>query len=82
MKTTIDLPDELMVAAKKKAAQDRTTLRALFERGLRSQLSTPRSAHRNSGRRRLRLVTVPGGLTPDLDLTDRDAMQDWIRRRR
>ena len=35
MKTTIDLPDELLIRAKKHAAEARTTLREIFERGLR-----------------------------------------------
>lgn len=82
MKTTIDLPDELMIAAKKKAAEQRTTLRALFERGLRSQLVESRSTGGKKGKRRLRLVTVRGGLPPGTDLTDRAAMHDWIRRNR
>ena len=34
MKTTIDLPDDLLVAAKKMAAENRLTLREIFERGL------------------------------------------------
>jgi ribosomal protein L15 len=36
MKTTIDLPDDLLIAAKKLAAERRTTIRSLVERGLRS----------------------------------------------
>ena len=39
MRTTIDLPDELLVAAKKRAAESRTTLREIFEQGLRRELS-------------------------------------------
>ena len=33
MKTTLELPDDLFIAAKKKAAESRTTLRSLVERG-------------------------------------------------
>lgn len=81
MKTTIDLPDELLVAAKKRAAEERTSLRALFERGLRSQLRERRSRpHR--GKRRIRLITVRGGLPPNLDVADRAAMHEWISRNR
>ncbi len=81
MKTTIDLPDDLLIAAKKKAAESRSTLREIFERGLRRELS---EAGR-SGRRRtpaIHWVTAPGGLPPGLDLSDRAGMHDWIRRQR
>jgi hypothetical protein len=79
MRTTIDLPDELLVAAKKKAAESRTTLRAIFERGLRRELS-------GQGRRgrapEIRWVTAPGGLPPGLDVADRDALHEWLARDR
>jgi hypothetical protein len=79
MKTTIELPDELFVAAKRRAAEDRTTLRAIVERGLRAQL---RRRDRPPSRRRraaIRWVTVNGGLPRGLDLRDRAAMHDWLR---
>jgi hypothetical protein len=81
MKTTVDLPDELLVAAKKRAAELRCTLRALIERGLRHELS----GRKESGRRKaraIRWVTAPGGLPPGLDVSDRVAMHDWLRRHR
>ena len=34
MKTTVELPDGLLIEAKKRAAERRTTLRALLEEGL------------------------------------------------
>jgi hypothetical protein len=78
MKTTLDLPEDLFVAAKQRAASERTTLRAIVERGLRAQLgAAPRRAAR---RPRLKWVTVPGGLPPGVDLDDRAAMHDWLRR--
>jgi hypothetical protein len=80
MKTTIDLPDELLIAAKKRAADMRCTLRTLIERGLRRELSERRRG-RGAKRRVIRWVTVPGGLPPGLDLRDRAAMHDWLRRR-
>lgn len=81
MKTTIDLPDELLIAAKKKAAEDRTTLRAIFERGLRRELgeATPPS-HPRKKPARIRWVTVPGKLHPDLNLASRAAMYEWLRK--
>ena len=83
MKTTVDLPDELFIAAKKKAAESRTTLRALFERGLRREL-TGTAASRKAARPRrsgIRWVIVRGGLPPGLDVADRAAMHEWLLRR-
>jgi hypothetical protein len=81
MKTTLELPDELFVAAKQRAAQERTTLRAIVERGLRAQLAA-RPAKRARAASKIRWVTVEGGLPSGLDLTDRGAMHDWLRRSR
>lgn len=79
MKTTIELPDELLIAAKKRAAELRCTLRTLIERGLRHELSGRR--HEGKARKRaIRWVTVRGGLPPGLDIRDRAAMHDWLRR--
>ncbi len=81
MKTTIDLPDDLLIAAKKRAAETRTTLRAIFERGLRRELAGPGTGdHTPKKRNRIRWVTVPGELHPDLDLRSRAAMYEWLRK--
>ncbi len=80
MKTTIDLPDDLLVAAKKRAAESRSTLRELFERGLRRELSETAGPRRRAPT--IRWVTAPGGLPPGLDVADRASMHDWIRRQR
>jgi hypothetical protein len=79
MKTTIESPDDLFVAAKKRAAETRSTLRELVERGLRRELG----GAGGSKRRRsvpVRWVIVEGDLAPNLDLSDRAAMSDWVRR--
>ena len=81
MKTTVDLPDDLLIAAKQKAAESRTTLRDLFERGLRRELGERRSDRRPRVRR-IRWVTVQGGLPPGLDIADRSRMHEWLRRKR
>ena len=78
MKTTIDLPDDLLIAAKKRAAETRTTLRAIFERGLRRELQHSRGA-RPGRRRPIRWVTAKGGLPPGLDVADREKMHEWLR---
>ena len=80
MKTTVDLPDDLLIAAKKKAAEERTTLREILARGLRLELSgARRRPPRRSRKRRIRWVTAPGGLPPGLDISDREMMHDWLR---
>jgi hypothetical protein len=62
MKTTVDLPEELLVEAKKRAAELRRPLRELLTEGLRTVLARP--SRRSSGKRRIRWVTVKGGLPP------------------
>ena len=74
MKTTLDLPDELLIQAKKAAAEQRRPLKAIVEEGLRMVLRQPVK----TGKRKVRLVTVRGGLAPDLDVSNREAMYEWI----
>lgn len=76
MKTTVDIDDELLIAAKKRAAELRRPLRALIEDGLRAQLREPARARPV----RIDWVVVDGGL-PDLlpDVSDRTAMHAWVR---
>ena len=42
MKTTIDIPDELLIKAKDLAIERRTTLRAIIEQGIRNTLKEQR----------------------------------------
>lgn len=78
VKTTIELPDELLIEAKKRAAEERTTIRSIMERALRRELNVeaPRRARRKP---RIRWVTVDGGLPPGLDVSNRESMMEWIR---
>jgi hypothetical protein len=80
MKTTIELPDRLLIEAKKRAAEQRRPLRALFVEALREHLDRGKGAERPP--RKIRWVTVSGGLPPGLDLSDRARTQEWIRRQR
>jgi len=80
MKTTLDLPDELFVAAKKRAADERRPLRDLVAKGLRTELQHP--AGRGRKAKPIAWVTVKGGLPAGVDVADRDAMHDSLRRRR
>jgi hypothetical protein len=79
MKTTLDLPDELLIEAKKKAAEQRRPLRALVEEGLRLVL---RQSNPQKRRKQVRLVTVKGGIARGLDLSNREAMYEWIQKKR
>ena len=81
MKMTIELPDDLLIAAKKRAAELRCSLKVLVERGLRRELAIP-TPRRESKKRRMRWITVRGGLAPGLDVTDRAAMYDWLTQHR
>jgi hypothetical protein len=80
MKTTVELPDELLIRAKKRSAETRTPLRVLIERGLRRELSSSsaRGGVRHTARK-IKWVVAPGGLPPGLDVSDRSSLHDWIR---
>lgn len=61
MKTTIDIADALLLEAKQLAAEHRTTLREIFEEGLRSALER----RRGQPKFKLRNLAVGGnGLQP------------------
>jgi len=81
MKTTVELPDGLLLEAKRKALETRTTLRAILERALRREL---RQAGGRPARRprRIHWVTSAGGLPLDLDVSDRSKMWDWMQKER
>ena len=80
MKTTVDLPDDLLVAAKKRAAELRTTLKEILVAGLRHELARP--DRRPVRKKPIRWVMVKGGLAPGLDLSGRVKMHEWIQRHR
>jgi hypothetical protein len=72
MRTTLDLDDRLVIAAKKRAAEAKTSLTRVIEDALRNYLSPPRS------RRAFKFDPVirKGKLRPGLDVADRDALYD------
>ena len=74
MKTTVELPDELLVAAKKLAAEQRTTLRALVARGLRDVLARQESPPAPA----IEWVVSDGGLPPGLDLSSHESLYEWL----
>lgn len=62
MKTTVELPDELLQAAQRRAREEGTTLKSLMEEGLRLALAR----HLETGVLGLRDASVDGnGLRPE-----------------
>jgi len=78
VKTTIELPDELFIAAKKRAAETRVTLKEIFERSLRRELHRA-AKPKMTKRRPIRWVTAKGGLPPGLDVANREHLYRWLR---
>jgi hypothetical protein len=73
MKTTVELPDSLVREVKRAALRERTTVRALIERGLRTVVSRRRPA----GRFVLRKAAFRGdGLVAGASLRDWEALRD------
>ena len=73
MKTTVEIPDSLLAAARRTANREKTTVRALVEEGLRKVLDE------RSGRPafRLRKVTFRGqGLQPEVAGAGWDRIRD------
>jgi elongation factor P--beta-lysine ligase len=74
MKTTVEISDALLAAAKQVATREKTTVRSLIEEGLRYVVS-----RRGRSKYRLRDASVPGkGLHPDLEGMSWDAIRDRI----
>jgi len=81
MKTTVEIPDDLLLAAKKLALDLRVPLRVLVERSLRAQIASCRSEPADR-ERSIHWVTAPGGLPEGLDVSDRERMHAWLDERR
>jgi hypothetical protein len=76
MRTTINLPDELILQAKKAALEADTTLTEIIGDALRVALD--RRRHRK-GRPDFKLITSgQGGLQPGVDLDDTSALLDLM----
>lgn len=69
MKTTVDLPDALLLAAKERARRDGTTLRVLLTEGLRRVLEAEDAAYAEY-RYQPVLSDGSGALQPGVDLGD------------
>jgi len=74
MRTTIEITDELLRQAKKRAADEGTPLRQVVEKALRVYLARP--AKRTGYK--LRWRTERGRMLPGVRLDDRDALFDLM----
>lgn len=74
MRTTINLPDDLILQAKKAALERGTTLTEIIANALREALSRrPRTAPR----KKLKIITYgKGGVLPGVDLSNTAALLD------
>ena len=78
MRTTVDIPGEVLRQAKKRAADDGVPMRDVVEAALRAYLS----GRAKTGRYKLRWKAVRGWLQAGVDLDDRDALFDVMDGRR
>ncbi len=75
MKTTVEIPDALLEQARKLAARDGTTVRALIEQGLRRVLGD----RKRGGAFRLRKASFKGeGLQPEAAGASWEQIRDTI----
>jgi hypothetical protein len=74
MRTTVDLPDELLRQARQRAAEEGTTLTALLADGLRLRLGSASRTPRR--KRRLPVSKVGGGLQPWIDPASNASLLD------
>jgi hypothetical protein len=73
MRTTVDLPDELLREARRRAAEEGTTLTSLLADGLRLRLT---GAPARGRPRRLPVSRVGGGLHPWIDPASNASLLD------
>ena len=76
MRTTIHLPDDLLVQAKKLALESDTTLTALIEEALRERLAKRRKKRQLQPAKLTTYGTA--GLQPGVDLDDSAALIDLM----
>jgi hypothetical protein len=79
MRTTLDLDDRVLSAAKRRAAEQGTTLTAFVEEALAVALLP---AQKGAARYHLEWQTVRGRLLPGVDVADRDSLFDAMEGRR
>jgi hypothetical protein len=82
MKTTIDIPDVLMIRAKKRAVELRRPLRELVIEGLQARLDTKPNQHPTKKPVKIRWVVSQGGVPPGLNVANREELAAWLQRPR
>jgi hypothetical protein len=75
MKTTLDINDSLLAAAKAQAAKQQTTLTRLIEEGLQLRLRSSRAAPKAS-KRKIPVFKGRGGLVEGLNPLSNKALLD------
>lgn len=83
-RTTVRLPQDLLIRAKRKAAAEGRTLTSLIEDGLRQVVAADRRAVRHKPRLP-RISKAEGGLLPGIELIPSSGLQeaddlDYVRR--
>ncbi len=72
MRTTLNLDDQLLVAAKHRAIEQSVSLACVIENALRESLAKPQAK-----RKKIRLVTASGaGVKPGVDLDNGRSLSD------
>jgi hypothetical protein len=79
IRTTLDLNDALLLAARRCAAERGTTLTAIIEEALAAALAPKPKRDKPF---RLRWKPHRGRLIAGINLADRDALFDWMEHRR
>jgi hypothetical protein len=77
MRTTLDIPDEVLARAKRKAVEDQATLTQVVEEALRLYVSPGRSRRRRVMKK---WVVIKDRRLPDVDISDRDRLYDLMER--
>lgn len=74
MRTTLNLDDQLLISAKRRALEDRVSLTRMIENALRDTLAKPRAR-----REIMRLITASGtGVKPGVDLDNGCSLRDVL----
>jgi hypothetical protein len=73
MRTTLDIADEVLAKAKRKAIEDKSTLTEVIEDALRLHVSPGRRPRKRVMKR---WVVVKGRRPPEVDIADRDRLYD------
>jgi len=80
MKTTFDIPDALMIRAKKRAVELRRPLRELVIEGLEARLDEKPSQQVAKKKPVIRWVVSAGGVPPGINLANREELATLFQR--